>query len=326
MKWDFGDIIAGKKEIDPFLGLSCYMLGFNRHDIVDFVSEKIKNHEDGIEELRNKLYNMSGGYNSIFLLSGAQANEAAIKISREKHQLEDPNRNQIVYLDRGYHGNTFLTEALHMGIISDLDFIHCMSPNFANPPEDWDKVSCFIFETRQWQSLMEPYPAGDNNFSPDNFWKNLKEIQADGVNIIVDDIFFGGGKTGDFFGWKSLPIEPDFITMGKAITGGYFSLSIVMSKCPYIDTEPFIIDSYFSNPGALSCLKYIDILESEKHLDNLEYLQSKTEEMFDGDWFRKLGTVYATGDTLLQVPFNANDEYFEAMKRWSDNLIRYRTY
>ena len=38
----------------------------------------------------------------------------------------------------------------------------------------------------------------------------------------------GGGKTGSFFGWDKLPIKPDLFVMGKAITGGFFPLSMAM--------------------------------------------------------------------------------------------------
>ena len=52
----------------------------------------------------------------------------------------------------------------------------------------------------------------------------MSQIQEQGVIIIIDDIFTGGGKTGNFVGWKKLPVTPDIFTMGKAITGGYFPI------------------------------------------------------------------------------------------------------
>ena len=330
MKWEFGDIVNGEAEVDPLLGLSCFMLGFKRYDILDYVSDQWKNGiDDPAEILRKKLYYMSKGYDSVFQISGALANETAIKIADDYQRRLGGDRNIIVTIEMGYHGNSFLTDAMTLGKITDLNNIYNIKRDFSNPP-DWDKVSCIIFETRQWNYNMVPYPEGDNNFSPNNFWLNIEKAQENGVLIIVDDIFFGGGKTGNFFGWESLPIEPDICTMGKAITGGYFPLSIVLINKKFDIDHNLFEDSYFSKSGILSCLKYIDILETEKYLEieNIKSLQTRVEEIFsDGGPEDKgpidinFGTVYVFDiDGMLQVPFNANEEYFERLKKWKVSL------
>ena len=54
------------------------------------------------------------------------------------------------------------------------------------------------------------------------------------IPIIVDDIFMGGGKLGKFFGWETTPFRPSIFTMGKALTGGHFPLSMTCYD-DYID-------------------------------------------------------------------------------------------
>ena len=104
-KWEFGTIENEQKVIDPVLGLGCFMLGFKRHDLIDWVNEKLKQdvYESGESrlnqtstrrlydsafELSDKLYHMTEGYKSIFCLSGSDANEGAIKLAAAYHNIK----------------------------------------------------------------------------------------------------------------------------------------------------------------------------------------------------------------------------------------------
>ena len=127
-------------------------------------------------------------------------------------------------------------------------------------------------------------------------------------------------------GWKKLPVEPDIFTMGKAITGGYFPLSIALYNDKIHEALPRRFDwehgfTYsFSLPGILSCLAYIKILEEEllmkKHRDIVVRAV---------DLFHKLGyTIKGQFGTIIDIereqrgmytiPIDANDEYFHVLE------------
>ena len=160
-------------------------------------------------------------------------------------------------------------------------------------------------------------------------WQKLKHVQQTfDVLIIMDDIFMGGGKTGDYFGWKHLPIQPDICTMGKAITGGYFPLSITMYNEKIHQTLPTNFDwdhgyTYnFSLSGINSALKYMDILEKEQVLNNHQTIQNTAVKTIQSTGFKilnRFGCLYmirkGNYKNLYIVPLNATEEYFTVLKQ-----------
>jgi adenosylmethionine-8-amino-7-oxononanoate aminotransferase len=268
-EWGFKE--NGHELLDLSLGnCGCFPLGFKRNDIVEAVSSQMKNlpfcsgefytTNPSVLELSERLYNMSGGYRSIFALSGSDAIEGAIRIA----QLYN-GRNKFLGFIKSYHGSTYMSSS-----VSDATY---MTDVFGKDPRcivsDYnldlitDDLCAVVIETASWQNGL--YNPGKD------FWAGLRKTCTDrNIVLIVDDIAMCGGKTGTFFGWTGI-IEPDIFTMGKALTSGYFPLSAtlinenVFSK---IKDMPFCHGfSYsFSLSGIYSTLAYLDILEKENIL------------------------------------------------------------
>ena len=215
------------------------------------------------------------GYRSIFALSGSDAVEGAVKLASAYQALTN-KRKKIVTFEGSYHGSTMLTQSMGDGLFNDPFYTMDPYNNILRLPVDfdlnqydWSDVMCLVVESCPYTGGLRPHT--------EEFWKKVSQIQEQGVIIIIDDIFTGGGKTGNFVGWKKLPVTPDIFTMGKAITGGYFPLSITLYNDKIHDALPRRFDwehgfTYsFSLPGILSCLAYIQILEEEllmkKHRD-----------------------------------------------------------
>ena len=109
--WQYGYIKDNKKIIDPLLHYGCFLLGFNRPDILDYVhknmqikpeiAESIVRNEnlylnDSSYMLADQLFQMCG-YKSIFALSGSDANEGAIKLASAYQKIVGQNkRTKIV--------------------------------------------------------------------------------------------------------------------------------------------------------------------------------------------------------------------------------------
>lgn len=333
-RWKFGYIINGKKTIDPYLGLGQFNLGFKRQDIIDYVcknlsdntfeaAENLNNLDDGNLYLHdisfllsNSLYQETGYYN-FSSLSGSDANEGALKLAAAYHSIKGNNKSQIISFDGSYHGSTYLNYSMGDERLFSNPFYNLPKPHFINRIKHqdltkiaWDKVMCLVIEPRAWASgLIEP---------PIEFWNALKIIRDTfGVLIIMDDIFTGGGKTGDWCGWKSTPITPDIFTQGKAITGGYFPLSLTYysEKIKSILPDNFLWEhgftNSFSSSGTLSCLAY---REAYKKYD----YQSVNKKAINilGDRIRsQFGNIFMIDDWKgIQVPLNADEEYFHLLK------------
>jgi acetylornithine/N-succinyldiaminopimelate aminotransferase len=343
--WQFGTVMNGIKKIDPLLHYGCFTLGFDRIDIIQHVCDSIKNikpeiaestvHEEDLKlnhasyELSNKLFNISNGYRSFFALSGSDANEGAVKLSSAYHSIKkNKNKNKIVSFYHSFHGCTFLNSNLGDLLVNNplytmnrYDGIIRLNRDFDLDSVDWNQVMSIIVETCSWGNDLTP--------NSDIFWEKIKHIQQKfDVILIVDDIFIGGGKTGNFIGWKHLPIQPDIFTMGKSITGGYFPLSITMYNEKIHNILPVNFEwdhgyTYsFSLPGINSVLKYIDILEKEQILDKYQSIQNTAIKTIQSTGFEILncfGCLYmirkGNFKNLYMIPLNATDEYFTVLKQ-----------
>jgi len=330
--------------IDPFLHYSSFVLGYTETRIIDAVCEKLKQYKPEVAEtlhrglaprlndphweLAEKLYTMSGGYKSVFTLSGSDAVEAAVKLAAAYHETEGNTRNKIVGLNDGYHGTTLLTLSIGSAEFNNPHYnmeryqsVIRIDRDFEIDDVDWSEVMCFVIETC-------PHNAHNTGY-PDEFWHKVRTLQQErGVIVIVDDIFMGGGKTGKFFGWSDIPITPDIFTMGKAITGGYFPLAIAMynSKIDSVITDKFEWwhgHTYsFPLSGILSMLEYLKIIKEEQILERHEQIKNQAIQNFIDNDYEIVGSYglvftlkHKDNYTPWVVPINADDAYFDALPR-----------
>jgi adenosylmethionine-8-amino-7-oxononanoate aminotransferase len=282
---EFGFIENKNKLLDLSLGnCGCFPLGFKRQDIIDRVAEQMKDisfcsgefytTNSAVLELSERLYKMSGGYRSVFALSGSDAIEGAIRLA----QLYN-GRNKFLGFKKSYHGSTYMSSS-----VSDATY---MTNAFGKDPRcvlsDYnldlitDDLCAVVIETASWQNGL--YNPGKE------FWDSLRKKCTDkNIVLIVDDIAMCGGKTGTFFGWTGI-VEPDIFTMGKALTSGYFPLSatLVNEKVFNVVKELVFCHGFsysFSLSGIYSTLAYLDVLEKEKIFDNYPKLLKCATEIF----------------------------------------------
>jgi adenosylmethionine-8-amino-7-oxononanoate aminotransferase len=283
---EYGFIENNNDLIDLSLGnCGCFPLGFKRHDIIDRVTEQMKDMpfcsgefyttNASVVELSDRLYNMSGGYRSVFALSGSDAIEGALRVA----QLYN-GRNKFLGFTKSYHGSTYLSSS-----VSDATY---MTDFYGKDPRcvisDYtldnitDDLCAVVIETSSWQNGL--YDPGQE------FWQGLRKLCTDkDIVLIVDDIAMCGGKTGTFFGWTDV-VTPDIFTMGKALTSGYFPLSATMvsEKIYNVVKETVFCHGFsysFSLSGIYSTLAYLDVIEKEKLFDNYPQLVSWATATFD---------------------------------------------
>lgn len=282
---EFGFLENGQELLDLSLGnCGCFPLGFKRHDIIDRVTEQMKDMSfcsgefyttnPAVLELSERLYNMSGGYRSVFSLSGSDAIEGALRLA----QLYN-GRNKFLGFRKSYHGSTYLSSS-----VSDATYMtdffgkdpRCIVSDY-NLDSITNDLCAVVIETSSWQNGL--YNPGKE------FWKGLREeCTRKNIVLIVDDIAMCGGKTGSFFGWTGV-VEPDIFTMGKALTGGYFPLSATMVSEKVFEVVKDTVFCHgfsysFSLSGIYSTLAYLDVLEKEKILDNHNNLSNQAYYTF----------------------------------------------
>jgi L-2,4-diaminobutyrate transaminase len=348
-RWQYGEIRDGRKIVDPILHYGCFVLGYQNEEIVDFVADTIKNNRPEIAEammpktndlrlnhisfeFAERLYKITG-MNPFFSLSGSDANEGAVKLASAYHyQKGNYHKKTIVSFEKSYHGSTWMTMSLGFENFMEKPF-YTLDPyqsvtriprDFADDCIDWNSVAAIVIETCAYGDAMIP-PSTE-------FWNQLDRIRNKyDVLIIVDDIFMGGGKTGTYTGWQNFSFRPDISTMGKAITGGFFPLSMVLYNDKIKNTLPKNFKwehgfTYcFSLAGIASATKYLDILERDNILADHTRIVNTATSIFQESGFRiryQFGTHFKIANDYEKhfyiIPVNATDEYFEALR---DNLI-----
>lgn len=345
-RWQYGEIRDGMKIVDPWLHYGCFVLGYENQEIIDFVCDVVKDNRPEIAEIvmprtndvrlnhisfdfADRMHSMSG-MNCFFALSGSDANEGAVKLASAYHyQKGNHHKKIIIGFEKSYHGSTALTSSIGHDNFMDRPF-YTLNPhqcvkriprNFSDDSVDWRSVAAVMIETCAYgDAIMNP-PSSE-------FWARLDRIRSKhDVLIIIDDIFIGAGKTGNYIGWKHLDIQPDISTMGKAITAGFFPLSMVLYNKKIQETLPknFCWEhgfTYcFSLAGIASATKYLDILERDNFLANHAQLVNTAQDTFKNcgfDILSQFGLHFKVANNqesyFYIIPVNATDEYFNALK------------
>jgi putrescine aminotransferase len=288
----------GLDVIDMSLGsCGCVPLGFTRQDFSQavhdanypFMSGDFLTTNSYVVDLASKLHTLSNGYNSIFAVSGSDTVESSLKVARLYHKLKGkPDKKIMLGFDESYHGSTFLSAS-----VSGSTYFHETNgrhPDCYSLPYDLDiveatinslgpnNISSLIIETCSWQAGLFTYDK--------LWWMQLQELcKKNDIIFIIDDIAFCGGKTGKFFGFDSY-ITPDIICAGKAISGGYFPLSVCLISQEIFTTIKEIrfmhgFSYSFNMSGILSALHYLKIIDEEKIYNQYNGIKERSAQLFN---------------------------------------------
>jgi acetylornithine/N-succinyldiaminopimelate aminotransferase len=158
-----------------------------------------------------------------FANSGAEAMECAIKITRKYHAAKGhPERYRIITFEGAFHGRTLATLAA-TGSAKYLD-------GFGPPMEGFDQVALGDLEAVKRAIgphtagiLIEPVQGeGGVRTAPLSFYKALRQLCDDnGLLLVFDEVQTGMGRTGDLFAYRWVGVEPDVMSLAKALGGGF---------------------------------------------------------------------------------------------------------
>ncbi|WP_431108052.1 4-aminobutyrate--2-oxoglutarate transaminase [Variovorax paradoxus] len=217
---------------------------------------------------------------SIFLSTGAEAVENAVKIARAYTR-----RPGVIAFTGGYHGRTMMTlgltgkvapykvgfgpfpgevfhalypNALH-GVSVD-DALHSVELLFKNDIEP-ERVAAFILEPVQ----------GEGGFyvAPNDFVEGLRALaDRHGILVIADEVQTGAGRTGTWFASEQWPVAPDLITTAKSMAGG-FPISGVVGRAEVMDAPApgGLGGTYAGSPiGCAAALAVLKVFDDEQLL------------------------------------------------------------
>jgi acetylornithine/N-succinyldiaminopimelate aminotransferase len=217
----------GKRYLDLNSGISVSSLGHRHPKVVKAIKDQVDTHmhtmvygehiqspQTQYADLLTK--HLDHGLDNVYLLnSGSEAVEVAVKIAKRY-----TDKYEIIAAAGAYHGSTVAAESLR----SDLDFTSAFRPSIPgirhirfNSHEDLKKITC-----RTACVIMELVQAESGVITPDQKWLKAIRTKCKLTNtlLILDEIQTGFGRTGHLFAHQKYHIQPDILTIGKAMGGG----------------------------------------------------------------------------------------------------------
>ncbi len=226
--WLYG--ADGKQYMDMIGGIAVNSLGHNNKELTKAISDQASklihccNYYmiPGRSELAFKLCSKSFADKAFFCNSGAEANEAAIKIARGYFYYKGhPEKNEIITANMSFHGRTLGTiaatgqEKFRTPFKPDLPGFKYVDYNDIAAVEAAidDKTCAVMLELVQGESGV--HPAGKN------YIKQLKKLCVErGILLIFDEVQTGIGRTGRLFCYENYDVVPDIMTLAKGLAGG----------------------------------------------------------------------------------------------------------
>jgi acetylornithine aminotransferase len=215
----------GKKYLDMLGGIATSILGHAHPVVVTAVSRQIKtlshvsnfySHPNAIE-LAQILIRLTGKKDSrvFFAQSGAEANEAAIKLSRKT------GRTRIVAMDGSFHGRTMGSLSLTGQKSKKIAFTPLLR-NVKHVPFGDIKKAKRAINSKTAMVIIEPIMGEAGVIvPPTDYLKEIRDIcAAHGVLLAIDAVQTGIGRTGQWFGYEYSGITPDVITVAKGLGAG----------------------------------------------------------------------------------------------------------
>ena len=298
--WD----AEGNRYLDLFPGWGCNLIGHCPPRVVQAVQKQVETlvhvpnswHMQQQGEWAKLLSDRSFGGQAFFCNSGAEANEAAIKLARLHH---GPQRYKLITFEGGFHGRSLATTTAtaqpkyHEGLGPLVaGFLYAPYGDLNAVKELIDDETCAI--------MIEPVQGeGGVRIPPASYLKGLRELadQHD-LLLIFDEVQTGCGRTGKWFGYQYFDVTPDVITLAKSLCGGVAAGAMMTTAEIAPSLRPGMHAATFGgNPiAAAAGIATIETIEEEGLLENVvslsEFFKSRFEELkTQCQWIREIRTA-----------------------------------
>ena len=221
----------GKRYLDFTSGIAVSSLGHAHPGLVDALTKQI-----------NTLWHLGNGYTNepvlrlatalteatfadraFFCNSGAEANEAALKLARKyAHTKFGPHKSRIVSCLSSFHGRTLFTVSVG-GQPKYTEGFEPLPQELSHIPYNDIEAARAAITDDVAAVIVEPI-QGEGGVIPGNkeYLKALREFcDATGALLVFDEVQSGVGRTGSFYAYEQMDVTPDILTSAKALGNGY---------------------------------------------------------------------------------------------------------
>ncbi len=270
--WD----AQGRRYLDALSGIAVCALGHAHREIAALLAEQGGRllHTSNLyrigeqERLAERLCALAGMDGAFFCNSGAEANEAALKIARAAGHARGIERPEVVVTEASFHGRTLATlsatgsRKVHAGF-------EPLVQGFVRVPYGDAEAVAAVAESRPGvvAVLVEPILGeGGVRVPPSGYLRRLRELcDAGGLLLMLDEVQTGIGRTGRWFAYQHEGVRPDVLTLAKALGNGVpIGACLATGEAASVLRPGMHGSTFGGNPLACAvALKVLEIIERD---------------------------------------------------------------
>jgi len=222
----------GNKYLDALSGIAVCGLGHSHPAVTHAICDQASNllHTSNLytipnqQQLADRLTNISGMDNVFFGNSGAEANEAAIKLARRYgHVVRNIENPAIIVMENSFHGRTMATLSATGNRAAQAGFEPLVSGFVRAPYNDIEAIKTIAANNPNIVAILAEPIQGESGIQipADDYLNQLRDIcNANDWLLMLDEVQTGNGRSGKYFAYQHNGILPDVVTTAKGLGNG----------------------------------------------------------------------------------------------------------
>ncbi|MEQ1720263.1 MAG: aspartate aminotransferase family protein [Nitrosomonas sp.] len=261
-------------------------------------------HIEKQERLADRLVELSGMDKAFFCNSGAEANEAAIKLARLYGHNKGISLPTIIVMERSFHGRTMATLTASGNRKVQAGFEPLMTGFVRVPYNNLEAVAQVATNNKEVVALLvEPFQGeGGVNIPETNYLQGLRELcsQNDWL-LMLDEVQSGVGRSGRWFAFQHSHIVPDVVTLAKGLGGGVpIGACLAKGAAAEVFQPGNHASTFGGNPLACNAaLETLAVISDEGLLDHVVKLGDFLRNQFNRQLAGQKGVIQVRGQGLI---------------------------
>ena len=302
----------GKEYLDALSGIAVSTLGHAHPRLVEAIAAQAGRmlHTSNLyrireqEQLADKLCELSGMQEVFFGNSGAEANEAAIKLARfygHKRNIELPT---VIVMEKAFHGRTMATLSATGNRKAQAGFEPLVAGFVRVPYGDLEAIKAVAEHNKNVVAVMLEIIQGEGgiHLADPAFYRGVRDLcDAHEWLMICDEVQCGMGRTGKWFGYQQAGVQPDIATLAKGLGSGVpIGACLAGGKAAGLFGPGNHGSTFGGNPlVSTAALTTIDVIEQDGLLGNAERIGALIRKLFAEALAGVKGVVDIRGHGLM---------------------------